>query len=64
MLRIFRRAMMAAVVTFAVGMTATQAQKGEPILVSGVVIVPQGPPPPGGRPIVAWAHPTSGRAVR
>jgi len=34
--------------------------KGEPILVSGVVIVPQGDPPPDGRPIVAWAHPTSG----
>jgi dipeptidyl aminopeptidase/acylaminoacyl peptidase len=34
--------------------------KGEPIFVSGVVIVPQGDPPPGGRPIVAWAHPTSG----
>jgi pimeloyl-ACP methyl ester carboxylesterase len=33
---------------------------GKPILVSGVVIVPQGAPPPGGRPIVAWAHPTSG----
>lgn len=34
--------------------------KGEPIFVSGVVIVPQGDPPPGGRPIVAWAHPTTG----
>src|SRR6201995_1566557 len=34
--------------------------KGEPIFVSGVVIVPQGNPPPEGRPIVAWAHPTSG----
>jgi len=33
---------------------------GEPIAVSGVVIVPAGPPPPGGRPIVAWAHPTTG----
>src|SRR5580693_8308301 len=33
---------------------------GEPIFVSGVVIVPQGDPPPEGRPIVAWAHPTSG----
>ncbi|WP_297299254.1 alpha/beta fold hydrolase [uncultured Methylovirgula sp.] len=33
---------------------------GKPILVSGVVIVPQGAPPPGGRPIVAWAHPTTG----
>jgi len=32
----------------------------KPILVSGVVVVPQGAPPPGGRPIVAWAHPTSG----
>jgi acetyl esterase/lipase len=33
---------------------------GEPIAVSGVVIVPVGAPPPGGRPIVAWAHPTTG----
>jgi alpha-beta hydrolase superfamily lysophospholipase len=32
----------------------------KPILVSGIVIVPPGDPPPGGRPIVAWAHPTSG----
>ena len=34
--------------------------RGEPIAVSGFVVVPAGPPPPGGRPIVAWAHPTSG----
>jgi pimeloyl-ACP methyl ester carboxylesterase len=34
--------------------------KGEPIFVSGVIIVPQSDPPAGGRPIVAWAHPTSG----
>jgi pimeloyl-ACP methyl ester carboxylesterase len=33
---------------------------GEPIAVSGMVIVPKGPAPEGGRPIVAWAHPTSG----
>ena len=33
---------------------------GEPIAVSGAVIVPAGPVPPGGRPIVAWAHPTTG----
>src|SRR3984957_4711473 len=33
---------------------------GEPIAVSGVIVIPPGPPPPGGRPIVAWAHPTSG----
>jgi acetyl esterase/lipase len=38
--------------------------KNEPIFVSGVVIVPQGEPPPGGRPIVAWAHPTSGVTPR
>jgi len=37
---------------------------GKPILVSGVVIVPPGDPPPGGRPIVAWAHPTSGVVPR
>jgi pimeloyl-ACP methyl ester carboxylesterase len=36
----------------------------EPILVSGIVVVPQGPPQPGGRPIVAWAHPTSGIVPR
>ena len=33
---------------------------GEPITVSGVIIVPAGPAPAGGRPIVAWAHPTTG----
>lgn len=33
---------------------------GNPIAVSGVAIVPSGPVPPGGRPIVAWAHPTTG----
>jgi acetyl esterase/lipase len=37
---------------------------GEPIAVSGVVIAPPGPPPPGGRPVVAWAHPTSGVVTR
>ena len=36
--------------------------KDEPLFVSGVVIVPPGDPPPGGRPIVAWAHPTTGIA--
>jgi alpha-beta hydrolase superfamily lysophospholipase len=33
---------------------------GEPIAVSGVIIVPPGPASVGGRPIVAWAHPTTG----
>jgi pimeloyl-ACP methyl ester carboxylesterase len=34
--------------------------RGEPIAVSGVIIVPPGAAPAGGRPIVAWAHPTTG----
>src|SRR5271167_948629 len=40
----------------------SEGLSGEPIAVSGVVIVPDGSPPPGGRPIVAWAHPTTGVA--
>jgi acetyl esterase/lipase len=38
--------------------------KGEPIAVSGTIVVPSGPPPMGGRPVVAWAHPTSGIVPR
>jgi pimeloyl-ACP methyl ester carboxylesterase len=38
--------------------------KGEPIFVSGVVVVPPGEAPAGGRPIVAWAHPTTGITPR
>ncbi|MGE0036370.1 MAG: alpha/beta fold hydrolase [Xanthobacteraceae bacterium] len=34
--------------------------RNEPIAVSGLVIIPGGPPPAAGRPIVAWAHPTTG----
>ncbi|HEY6735596.1 MAG TPA: lipase family protein, partial [Roseiarcus sp.] len=37
---------------------------GNPVEVSGVVIAPRGPPPPGGRPVVAWAHPTTGVVSR
>ena len=33
---------------------------GEPIAVSGVAVIPPGETPAGGRPIVAWAHPTTG----
>ena len=33
---------------------------GQPIAVSGLVIVPPGPAPVGGRHVVAWAHPTTG----
>jgi acetyl esterase/lipase len=36
----------------------------EPIAVSGVVIIPGGTEPFGGRSIVAWAHPTSGIVPR
>jgi acetyl esterase/lipase len=38
--------------------------EGAPIAVSGVIIVPTGPAPEGGRPIVAWAHPTTGIVPR
>ncbi|MGI9404132.1 MAG: alpha/beta fold hydrolase [Hyphomicrobium sp.] len=34
--------------------------KGEPIAVSGAVIFFEGEAPRGGRPVVAWAHPTTG----
>src|ERR1700722_20811747 len=36
----------------------------EPIAVSGIIVVPPGPAPEGGRPIVAWAHPTTGIVPR
>jgi alpha-beta hydrolase superfamily lysophospholipase len=35
-------------------------QAGRDIAVSGIVIAPTGPPPPRGRTIVSWAHPTTG----
>ena len=35
---------------------------GEPIEVSGLVMVPSGDPPPGGWPVVSWAHGTTGMA--
>ncbi|MEP6994606.1 MAG: alpha/beta fold hydrolase [Acidobacteriota bacterium] len=34
--------------------------RGEPIEVSGVIVAPDLPPPPGGRSVVAWAHATTG----
>jgi pimeloyl-ACP methyl ester carboxylesterase len=36
--------------------------RNEPIVISGVVIVPDGPAPASGRPIVAWGHGTTGVA--
>ena len=37
---------------------------GREVAVSGVVVVPNGPAPEGGRNVVAWAHPTTGIARR
>ena len=37
---------------------------GEPIAVSGTIIYPDGPAPPEGRNVVAWAHYTTGVAQR
>ena len=33
---------------------------GQPIEVSGAIFIPPGAAPPGGRNVIAWAHPTSG----
>jgi acetyl esterase/lipase len=38
----------------------TTAPNNAPIAGSGIVIAPAGPPPSGGRPIIVWAHPTTG----
>lgn len=35
---------------------------GKPVASSGVIFVPPGPVPPGGWPVIAWAHGTSGVA--
>jgi len=43
---------------------ASTDRTDRPIVVSGVVVVPTGPVPPGGRPIIAWAHGTTGVASR
>lgn len=38
----------------------SRTARGDDVAVSGLVIVPAGSPPPAGRPVVAWAHPTTG----
>jgi alpha/beta superfamily hydrolase len=38
----------------------SSSDTGTDVVVSGVVVVPPGPPPTGGFPIVTWAHPTTG----
>ncbi|MFF2397452.1 alpha/beta hydrolase family protein [Nocardia sp. NPDC058114] len=35
---------------------------GQPVAVSGTVAVPEGTPPPGGWPLISWAHGTTGTA--
>lgn len=37
---------------------------GAPVKVSGVIVTPAGEAPAGGRPVVAWAHPTTGVVSR
>jgi hypothetical protein len=36
--------------------------KGKPVMVTGLVMVPTTPPPPGGYPVVTWGHGTNGMA--
>lgn len=38
----------------------SQGVDGNPTAVSGMVIAPAGPAPAGGRPVLSWAHPTTG----
>ena len=38
--------------------------RDQPIAVSGMIIVPPGPVPAGGRAVIAWAHPTTGIVPR
>ena len=40
----------------------SQSIAGEDIAVSGIIIVPSGPVPEGGRPVLTWAHGTTGIA--
>jgi hypothetical protein len=42
----------------------SRSVSGRDIAVSGVVVVPDGPAPPGGRTVVTWAHGTDGIADR
>jgi len=42
----------------------SQADTGQPEVVTGVVIAPDGPAPVGGRPVLAWAHGTWGVTER
>jgi alpha-beta hydrolase superfamily lysophospholipase len=39
---------------------ASRTAAGDPVAVTGQIIVPEGEPPPGGWPVVGWGHPTAG----
>jgi alpha-beta hydrolase superfamily lysophospholipase len=43
---------------------ASTTAAGEPVAVTGQVVVPAGEPPAGGWPVVAWGHPTTGTSDR
>jgi len=38
----------------------TEDPNGAPRVAGGRLFIPDGPTPPGGRPVVSWAHPTTG----
>ena len=40
----------------------SESVAGEPVAVSGVIAIPQGEAPTGGRPVLSWAHGTTGIA--
>lgn len=42
----------------------SSAPNDEPIAVTAAIVFPDRPAPAGGRPVVAWAHPTTGVATR
>jgi pimeloyl-ACP methyl ester carboxylesterase len=43
-------------------MYVSESLAGDPIAVTGIVVVPGGEPPEGGWPVIAWAHGTTGIA--
>jgi pimeloyl-ACP methyl ester carboxylesterase len=42
----------------------TLSASGRDVAVSGTIAIPKGSPPPGGWPIISWAHGTTGNAPR
>jgi acetyl esterase/lipase len=43
-------------------MYSSESLRGDPIVVTGLIAVPDGPAPAGGFPVLAWAHGTTGIA--